>query len=260
MTDEQQIRDLIERWASAVQAGVMAAVLADHAAGIVMFDVPPPQQGVRGIDAYRDSWPGFFEWQESGALFEIESLEVTAGAEVAVAFALLRCGTPEQFERMPDQRLRLTIGLRKIDGRWTVTHEHHSFPDSAESAESAAAGIRAVHKEWTERTAAKDLDGLLEHIAPDIVSYEQVGRLQYVGIADVREVCRQGLASSPGRIYFDTPDLTVRVGGDLAVSWGLDRIVADGSETRSRGTRVFQRQNGQWNMVHQHLSVPATGE
>jgi len=260
MTDEQQIRDLIERWATAVHAGDMAAVLADHAADIVMFDVPPPQQGVRGIDAYRDSWPGFFEWQDRGALFEIESLEVTAGAEVAFAFALLRCGTPEQFEQVPDQRLRLTIGLRKIDGRWTVTHEHHSFPDSAESPGDAAANIRAVHEEWTDRTAAKDLEGLLEHIAPDIVSYEQVAPLQYVGIDEVREVCRRGLNSSAGRIDFDTPDLSVKVGGDLAVSWGLDRIVTDGKETRSRGTRVFQRRGDQWQMVHQHLSVPATFE
>jgi uncharacterized protein (TIGR02246 family) len=138
MTDEQQIRHLIERWAAAVHAGDMAAVLTDHAADIVMFDVPPPQQGLRGIDAYRDSWPGFFEWQDAGALFEIESLEVTAGAEVAFAFALLRCGTPEQFMQAPDERLRLTIGLRKIDGRWTVTHEHHSFPDSTESPDSAS--------------------------------------------------------------------------------------------------------------------------
>jgi ketosteroid isomerase-like protein len=36
-------------------------VLADHADDIVMFDVPPPQDGVRGIAAYRDTWPGFFE-------------------------------------------------------------------------------------------------------------------------------------------------------------------------------------------------------
>jgi ketosteroid isomerase-like protein len=161
---------------------------------------------------------------------------------------------------VPDQRLRLTIGLRKAGGRWTVTHEHHSFPDATQEQEAAATEIRAVHEEWTDRTAAKDLDALFEHIAPDIVSYEQAGSLQYVGMADVREVCRKGLNSSPGRIDFDTPCLTIEVGGDLAVSWGLDRIVADGSETRSRGTRVFRRQNGQWMMVHQHLSVPAAGE
>jgi uncharacterized protein (TIGR02246 family) len=133
MTDEQQIRDLIERWAAAVHQGDLATVLAGHDPNIVMFDVPPPQQGVRGLDAYRATWPGFFEWQASGAVFEIESLTVTAGADVAFAFALLRCGTPEQFERDPEQRLRLTIGLRREGGRWTVTHEHHSFPDASET-------------------------------------------------------------------------------------------------------------------------------
>jgi uncharacterized protein (TIGR02246 family) len=133
MTDEQQIRDLIERWAAAAHDGDLAAVLADHAPGIVMFDVPPPQAGVRGLDAYRATWPGFFAWQASGAVFEIESLDVTAGAEVAFAFALLRCGTPADFDRDPEYRLRLTIGLRKLDGRWTVTHEHHSFADGTGS-------------------------------------------------------------------------------------------------------------------------------
>jgi ketosteroid isomerase-like protein len=116
-----------------------------------------------------------------------------------------------------------------------------------------------VHEQWSGLTAAKDLDGLLEHIAPDIVSYDHARPLQYIGI-DVREVCRRGLESSPGRIDFDIPDLTVQVNSDLAVAWGLDQIFADGVESRSRGTRVFERRNGQWQMVHQHLSIPVTGE
>ena len=131
MTDTQQIRELIERWARAVHEGDLAVVLEDHAPDIVMFDVPPPEQGVRGLDAYRATWPGFFAWQASGGLFEIESLEVTAGADVAFAFALLRCDMPEALERHPEHRLRLTIGLRKEDGRWIVTHEHHSFADAS---------------------------------------------------------------------------------------------------------------------------------
>ncbi len=128
--DERKIRTLIERWAAAVHDGDMPTVLADHARDIVMFDVPPPERGVRGLDAYRDTWPGFFQWQASGAVFEIESLDVTAGADVAFAFALLRCGTPAEFDRDPEHRLRLTIGLRKVDDRWDVTHEHHSFVDA----------------------------------------------------------------------------------------------------------------------------------
>ncbi len=132
MTDEQLIRDLIERWVRAVHDGDLPTVLADHAADIVMFDVPPPEQGVRGLDTYRDTWPGFFDWQASGAVFEIESLEVAAGADVAFAFGLLRCGTPADFEREPERRLRLTIGLRKAGGRWVVSHEHHSFADRSD--------------------------------------------------------------------------------------------------------------------------------
>jgi ketosteroid isomerase-like protein len=100
MDDEQEIRTLVERRAAAVHAGDMDSVLADHAGDVVMFDVPPPHDGVRGIDAYRDVWPAFFEWQAQGASFEIVELDVTAGADVAYAFA---------------------------HGRWVVAHEHHSF-------------------------------------------------------------------------------------------------------------------------------------
>jgi ketosteroid isomerase-like protein len=65
--DAAEIRALLERWADAVHAGDLETVVADHAADIVMFDVPPPDRGVRGIDAYRDTWPPFFEWQLQGA-------------------------------------------------------------------------------------------------------------------------------------------------------------------------------------------------
>jgi uncharacterized protein (TIGR02246 family) len=142
MTDEQQIRALIEAWAIAAHDGDLAAVLADHAPDIVMFDVPPPYLGVRGIEAYRDSWPPFFGWQASGAVFDLESLDIVAGADVAFAYGLLRCGTPADFARDPQQRLRLTIGLRKTEGRWIVVHEHHSFTDTTLAAgqEPAAEG------------------------------------------------------------------------------------------------------------------------
>lgn len=134
MTDEQLIRDLRERWVSAVYDGDLPAVLADHAADIVMLDVPPPERGVRGLDAYRETWPGFFEWQASGAVFDLESLEAAAATDVAFAFGLLRRGTPEDFDRDPAHRLRLT-GLREADGRWVVSHEHHSLRAANDSAD-----------------------------------------------------------------------------------------------------------------------------
>jgi uncharacterized protein (TIGR02246 family) len=125
--DEAEIRTLIERWAKAVHAADIDGVLADHTDDIVMYDVPPPNE-VRGKTAYRATWPPFFKWQRQGAAFEIVSLDVIAGFDVAFAHALLRCGTVEELRSEPDNRLRLTIGLRKIKGRWAVAHEHHSFP------------------------------------------------------------------------------------------------------------------------------------
>jgi ketosteroid isomerase-like protein len=124
--DEADIRTLIGRWATAAHEGDLETVLAHHDAEIVMYDVPPPEDGVRGLAAYRETWPGFFQWQ-TRATFDLLSLEVVAGQDVAFAFGLLRCGTPEELEAVPDRRLRLTVGLRKVDGQWTVLHEHHSF-------------------------------------------------------------------------------------------------------------------------------------
>ncbi|WP_030335127.1 YybH family protein [Streptomyces sp. NRRL B-1381] len=127
--DTEQIRALIEDWAEAVHRGRIDAVVADHAEDIVMFDVPPPYRGVRGIDAYRQVWPPFFTWQARGAVFDIEEMEVTAGEDIAFAHALVRCGTEDELAARPGFRLRLTLGLRKEAGRWVVAHEHHSFPD-----------------------------------------------------------------------------------------------------------------------------------
>ncbi|GAA4536520.1 MULTISPECIES: nuclear transport factor 2 family protein [Nonomuraea] len=127
-TDDKRIRELVERWARAAHAGDLDGVVADHADDIVMFDVPPPYEGVRGIEAYRRTWPEFFTWQAAGATYDIVSLEVTAGEDVAYAYALLRCGMPDDD---PKVLLRLTFGLRKEGGRWVVAHEHHSFPVGA---------------------------------------------------------------------------------------------------------------------------------
>jgi uncharacterized protein (TIGR02246 family) len=137
--DKEQIRTLIGNWADAVHGGDLSGVLADHSDDIVMFDVPPPYEGVRGIDAYRETWPPFFGWQAQGASFEIVSLDVTAGDDVAYAHALLRCGTRQELADNPENRLRLTLGLRKEQDRWVVAHEHHSFPDTTAGDGAAAA-------------------------------------------------------------------------------------------------------------------------
>lgn len=126
--DDAEIRALIEGWAEAIRTFDLDGVVSGHTDDIVMFDVPPPYNGFRGIGEYRSSWPPFFDFIRGGAEFEILELNVVAGDDVAFAYGLLRCGTPEENQANPDNRLRLTVGLRKVDGQWSIAHEHHSFP------------------------------------------------------------------------------------------------------------------------------------
>ncbi len=85
----------------------------------------------------------------------------------------------------------------------------------------------------------------MQCIDPEIISYEHAGALQYVGIDEVREVCRGGLESSPGPIELAIPNLTVLADGDLAVAWGSTTSHSrhgvpsrcDRASTRSSGDR-----------------------
>ena len=128
---EAAIRRLIEDWASAIRAKDIGGVLARHTDDVLMFDVPPPV-AVRGIAAYRETWPPFFEALTKGnAAFDITELNVTAGETVAFATALLRCGPVEELAKHRTARLRLTLGLEKVGAAWHIAHEHHSFPSDS---------------------------------------------------------------------------------------------------------------------------------
>lgn len=128
-TDEAAIRELIENWAKAVRTKKINGILASHSPEILMFDVPPPIQ-LKGIEAYKKTWDLFFSWSHDSGVFDISEINITAGNDVAFVTALMRCaGTEANGERI-ELEFRLTIGLRKIGGKWIVMHEHHSIPAS----------------------------------------------------------------------------------------------------------------------------------
>ena len=125
--DHADVRRVIGDWHRAIVRGDLEGVVAAHTDDIVMFDVPPPERGVRGLADYEATWPPFFEWLSSGASFAIDELEVVGGHDVAFAWALLRCGSETELRERPDRRLRLTLGLRRLEAGWVIAHEHHSF-------------------------------------------------------------------------------------------------------------------------------------
>lgn len=130
-TAESQIKAVIEAWAGAVRRHDYSGILAHHEQDIVMFDVPPPLQS-QGMEEYKKTWDLFFRYHEPSQSFDIEELAITAGADVAFAVAIMRCGSGT-FSGPPQEGgflFRLTIGLRNIDGDWRISHEHHSVPST----------------------------------------------------------------------------------------------------------------------------------
>jgi uncharacterized protein (TIGR02246 family) len=127
--DEAAIREVIESWAAAVRGRDFDGIVHNHSADIVMFDVPPPFQ-TRGIEAYRKTWEMFFSWSSAPIPFDFAEMSITAGGDVAFVVATLHCAEPGPDGRAKPLQFRLTVGLRKIDGRWTITHEHHSVPSA----------------------------------------------------------------------------------------------------------------------------------
>jgi uncharacterized protein (TIGR02246 family) len=125
--DEMDIRTLIERWAGAVREGNMAGIRADHHPEMLMFDVPPPFLS-RGLDDYTATWERFLSWSEKPVVFDFRDVEITAGKDVAFATAIGRCAGVDPNGKREELEFRLTMCLRKIDGRWRVVHEHHSLP------------------------------------------------------------------------------------------------------------------------------------
>lgn len=124
-TPKTQIKSLIEAWANAVRRHDFSGILAHHEQDIVMFDLPPPLQS-RGMDEYKKTWDLFFTCHKPSQAFDIEELAITAGEDVAFAVVIMRCGAGTAGGFL----FRLTIGLRKIDGDWRITHEHHSVPSA----------------------------------------------------------------------------------------------------------------------------------
>jgi ketosteroid isomerase-like protein len=119
--DDKAVREVIEHWARAVESGDRKGILANHADDLLMFDFPDV---VRGIEAYNETWDFFFDQPKGPIHYTPRDLVVTAGDRVAFATCVIHCeGTSAGA-----LDFRLTTGLKKVGGAWTIVHEHHSVP------------------------------------------------------------------------------------------------------------------------------------
>jgi uncharacterized protein (TIGR02246 family) len=136
VNSEAQIRELVDNWVKAVRAKDIDGVMSHYAPDLLSFDVMPPLQYV-GAEAYRKLWEMCFNEFQGSIGFEMRDLRISASDDVAFCHSLNRLtGTMKNGEKN-DMWARATVGFRKIDGQWLVTHEHASVPFDPESGKAS---------------------------------------------------------------------------------------------------------------------------
>ncbi|WP_328528442.1 nuclear transport factor 2 family protein [Nocardioides sp. NBC_00368] len=125
--DEAAIRGRIERIIEGLRAKDLDILREPYAPDVVSFDVEPPIQHV-GIEAKLANWSRVFEVFET-VDYELRDLALTIGGDVAFGHAFGRLsGTMKNGAATSGMWVRVTYGLRRIDGTWVITHDQVSVP------------------------------------------------------------------------------------------------------------------------------------
>jgi ketosteroid isomerase-like protein len=112
-----------------------------------------------------------------------------------------------------------------------------------------------------DRLAAKDLQGLGEAYASDVVSFDVQPPLQHVG-RDAKLANWQQVFAIFETVTYEVRDLTLAVGDRIAYGHGFGRIsgkLKNGTEAGGmwvRATFCFTKINDSWLITHDHASVP----
>ncbi|MBB4743217.1 ketosteroid isomerase-like protein [Actinoplanes octamycinicus] len=124
-----------------MQKGDAEAILSYYAPTVVEYNLAPPLRQ----PGDRPSLTGLREWMagfEAPPRREVTRLEITTDGDVAFATSIdcmsaVPRGATESFTLW----YRVTTGLRRIDGRWLVTHEHQSVPFEMDGSFRASTGL-----------------------------------------------------------------------------------------------------------------------
>lgn len=126
---------------------------------------------------------------------------------------------------------------------------------------TAEAEVRELVKLWLASVDAQDIDGIVSHYTPDILSFDAVSQLQFKDVASYKKHWTACMAMCPGQLIFELHDLQVTAGDDVAFSHSLLRCGARGENGEEkvswmRMTACYSKINGKWKVVHEHFSVP----
>jgi PhnB protein len=134
-----EIRAVIEGLWRAIGAKDAEATIAHYAPGFVSYSLAPPLRSSGPDPQMLAQW--FATWH--GAIgHELRDLEIVADGDVAYCTSLNRMTGTKTDGEQADVWFRATHGLRRIDGRWRIAHEHESVPFYMDGSYRAAVDLK----------------------------------------------------------------------------------------------------------------------
>ena len=126
----------------------------------------------------------------------------------------------------------------------------------------AEAAVQQRIEDWANAVRAKDVEAVLSLYAANIVSFDLDPPLRYAGADNKRRAWREFFALHTGPIAYELREVNVTTRGELAFVHSLNHVsgkLASGatSDLWLRWTACFQRIDGIWLVLHDHVSVPA---
>ena len=102
---------------------------------------------------------------------------------------------------------------------------------------------------------------MLAQCAPDIVTFDMVPPLRHQGSQAIRGLWARTLAAFDPPLEYEVHDLDISVDGDVAFARCLNRFGGTKKDGRRvlnslRSTFGLRKIDGQWKVVHEHVSVP----
>lgn len=140
--EEDAIRAVIDAWARAMRAKDADEVVSQYAADNVKFILAPPLQYTKEHPFDKESLQQWFSSFQGPIEYENRDLNITAGNDVGFCHSLNRMMATTTKGDKIDLWFRETLGFRKIDGQWKITHEHSSVPFYMDGSFKAAVDLK----------------------------------------------------------------------------------------------------------------------
>jgi uncharacterized protein (TIGR02246 family) len=127
----------------------------------------------------------------------------------------------------------------------------------------ARADIKTLEDRFVAAVKAKDLDAIMKVYVPDqtLFVFDVTPPRQYVGAAAYRKDWQDLFDGFNGPITFEMTDLDITADENLAYSHSIQRLAGTDKQGKKldltvRVTDVYKKINGNWLVIHEHVSVP----